>query len=121
QPDYDGSMAAARAGLGAAAFDRAWTEGQALPLEQVVVDAVALAAKAEATVTADPPRYPAGLTAREVEVLRLVAQGLTNFKVASQLVISPRTVNTHLGNIYHKLHTSSRATAARFALEHGLV
>jgi DNA-binding CsgD family transcriptional regulator len=66
------------------------------------------------------PGYPAGLTRREVEVLRLVAQGLTNFNVAAHLVISPRTVNTHLNSIYRKLNTSSREVAIRFALEHGL-
>ena len=64
--------------------------------------------------------YPAGLTRREVEVLRLVAQGLTNSNVAADLVISPRTVNTHLSSIYRKLNTSSREVAIRFALEHGL-
>ncbi len=64
--------------------------------------------------------YPAGLTRREVEVLRLVAQGLTNANVAEQLVISQRTVNTHLTSIYRKLHTSSREAAIRFAREHGL-
>jgi DNA-binding CsgD family transcriptional regulator len=65
--------------------------------------------------------YPAGLTRREVEVLRLVAQGLTNSNVAADLVISPRTVNTHLNSIYRKLNTSSREVAVRFALEHDLV
>ena len=65
--------------------------------------------------------YPAGLTRREVEVLRLVAQGLTNSNAAAHLVISPRTVNTHLTSIYRKLNTSSREVAIRFALEHGLV
>jgi len=121
QPDYDRSMDSARTGLDTVTFDQAWTEGQALLLEQVVADAIALAAKAEATIVPVQPPYPAGLTPREVEVLRLVAQGLTNFKVAGQLFISPRTVNTHLSSIYHKLNTSSRAVATRFALEHGLV
>jgi DNA-binding CsgD family transcriptional regulator len=65
--------------------------------------------------------YPAGLTRREVEVLRLVAQGLTNSNVAAHLVVSPRTVNTHLTSIYRKLNTSSREVAIRFALEHRLV
>jgi DNA-binding NarL/FixJ family response regulator len=82
---------------------------------------LALAAKAESAITGSQAPYPAGLTPREVEVLCLVAQGFTNFKVATQLVISPRTVDTHLSNIYRKLKTSSRAVAARFALEHGLV
>ena len=64
--------------------------------------------------------YPAGLTAREVEVLRLVAQGLTDPQVAEQLVLSPRTVNAHLTSIYGKLGVNSRTAATRFALKHGL-
>jgi ATP/maltotriose-dependent transcriptional regulator MalT len=66
-------------------------------------------------------RYPAGLTAREVEVLRLVAQGLTDAQVAEQLVISPRTVNWHLTSIYSKLQVTSRCAATRYAIEHQLV
>ncbi len=61
------------------------------------------------------------LTTREVEVLRLVADGLTDTQVAEQLVISPRTVNWHLSVIYSKLGVSSRAAATRFALVHELV
>jgi DNA-binding NarL/FixJ family response regulator len=67
------------------------------------------------------PNYPAGLTAREVEVLRLVAQGLTDVQVAEQLVVSPRTITTHLTSIYNKLGVSSRAAATRFAAEHDLI
>jgi DNA-binding CsgD family transcriptional regulator len=63
---------------------------------------------------------PGGLTAREVEVLRLVAQGLTDAQVAEQLVISPRTVSTHLTSIDGKLGVSSRSAATRFAVENGL-
>src|SRR5690349_7012909 len=68
-----------------------------------------------------PPAYPAGLTAREVEVLRLVAEGLTDAQVAEHLVISLRTVNTHLTSIYNKLGVSSRTAATRFAVERHLV
>ena len=68
-----------------------------------------------------PPAYPLGLSAREVDVLRLVAQGLTNAQIASRLFISPRTVNAHLGSIYHKIGSSTRAEAARFAAEHDLL
>jgi DNA-binding CsgD family transcriptional regulator len=64
--------------------------------------------------------YPAGLTPREVEVLRLVAQGLTNAQIAVKLAISQGTVNAHLTSLYRKLNISSRAVATRFALEHGL-
>lgn len=65
--------------------------------------------------------YPDGLTAREVEVLRLVAQGLTDAHIAEQLVISSRTVNNHLTSIYSKIQVSSRAAATRYAMEHQLV
>lgn len=64
---------------------------------------------------------PAGLTVREVEVLRLVAQGLTDAQVAEQLVISPRTVSTHLTSIYAKLQVSSRSAATVYALAHAMV
>ena len=66
------------------------------------------------------PTYPDGLTAREVEVLRLMAQGLTNEQVAKQLVISPRTVNSHLTSIFSKIGVSSRGSATRYAIEHNL-
>ena len=59
----------------------------------------------------------AGLTRREVEVLRLVAQGLTDAQVAEALVVSVRTVNWHLQSIYGKLGVNSRLAATRYALE----
>lgn len=71
--------------------------------------------------TAAPETYPAGLSAREVDVLRLVATGLTNAEVAGRLFISSRTVSWHLGSIYRKLGFSSRTEATRFAVEHGLL
>jgi DNA-binding CsgD family transcriptional regulator len=67
------------------------------------------------------PPYPAVLTAREIEVLRLVAQGMSDAQVARKLVISPRTVNWHLTSIYNKLHVSSRSAATRYAIEHHLL
>lgn len=67
-----------------------------------------------------PPSYPAGLTSREVEVLRLLAQGCTGTQIAEQLTISHRTVTTHLTSIYNKLGVNLRVAATRFALEHHL-
>jgi DNA-binding CsgD family transcriptional regulator len=61
-----------------------------------------------------------GLTDREIEVLRSVAQGLTDTQVAELLVISPRTVHSHLNSIYSKLGISSRSAATRYAIEHDL-
>ena len=64
---------------------------------------------------------PGGLTTREIEVLCLVAQGLTDVQVAEKLVLSPRTINGHLTSIYSKLGVTSRTAATRFAIEHKLV
>jgi DNA-binding NarL/FixJ family response regulator len=64
---------------------------------------------------------PGGLTARELEVLRLVAAGRTNRAVAEELVISHRTVARHLSNVFNKLGVSSRAAATAWAYEHGLI
>jgi HD-GYP domain-containing protein (c-di-GMP phosphodiesterase class II)/DNA-binding CsgD family transcriptional regulator len=65
--------------------------------------------------------WPAGLTDREVEVLRLLARGLTKKEIAGELVIAPGTAHTHTVHIYEKLGVSTRAGVALFALEHGLV
>jgi DNA-binding NarL/FixJ family response regulator len=64
---------------------------------------------------------PAGLTDRQVEVLRLIAEGLSNRQIAQRLVVSPRTAEHHVQDIYLKLGTSSRAAAALFAVEHELL
>jgi DNA-binding NarL/FixJ family response regulator len=85
----------------------------------------ALAAKGQKpiptpTTTAPPPTYPAGLTAREVEVLYLLAGGLTDIQIAEKLVLSPRTVHAHISSIYSKLGVTSRSTATRYAMEHHL-
>jgi HD-GYP domain-containing protein (c-di-GMP phosphodiesterase class II) len=63
---------------------------------------------------------PAGLTPREVEVLRLAARGLANKEIAERLVISPKTVANHIEHIYAKIDASTRAAASLFAMQHGL-
>jgi DNA-binding NarL/FixJ family response regulator len=68
-----------------------------------------------------PPTYPNGLTAREIEVLRLLAQGLTNTQIAEKLVITHRTVNWYLTSIYSKIRVSSRSAATRYVIENHLV
>jgi putative nucleotidyltransferase with HDIG domain len=70
---------------------------------------------------AAPRAFPAGLTAREVEVLRLVARGHSNKAIAAQLQLSPKTVGHHVGHVYAKAGVSTRAAAALFAVEHGLL
>ncbi len=125
---HERAVAAIRAQFGEQAFAAAWAEGWTLSLEQVLV-APALRTSPQASQTGQLLTFPAkpspilpdSLSVREVEVLRLVAQGLTNEQVAEQLVISPRTVNTHLTSIYSKIGVTSRAAATRYAIEHHLV
>jgi DNA-binding NarL/FixJ family response regulator len=64
---------------------------------------------------------PGGLTDREVEVLCLIANGVTNRQVADELFISPKTVGRHVENIYAKIGVSTRAAAALYAMEHRLL
>jgi HD-GYP domain-containing protein (c-di-GMP phosphodiesterase class II) len=67
------------------------------------------------------PPLPAGLTAREAEVLRLLAFGLTTQQVADRLVISAKTANHHVQHIYTKIGVSTRGAAALFTIEHGIL
>ena len=67
------------------------------------------------------PALPAGLTVREVEVLRLIAGGMSNNEIAGQLYLSAKTVSRHLSNIFTKIGVTSRAGATAFAFEHDLV
>lgn len=68
----------------------------------------------------DVPSGPLGLTARETEVLRLLADGLTTREIADRLFVSPHTINTHLTSIYRKLDLPGRAAAIRYALDRGM-
>jgi predicted ATPase/class 3 adenylate cyclase/DNA-binding CsgD family transcriptional regulator len=129
---YDRSLADLRARLDAATFMAVWAEGRTLLPGQAIATPdfseqdVAATVPPTASATAAPAfsvaaPYPAGLTGREVEVLRLLTQGLSYAEIAEKLVISPRTVNRHLTSIYNKLDVTSRHAAARFAIEHHLV
>ena len=64
---------------------------------------------------------PAGLTPREVEVLRLLARGMSNREIADRLVISPKTVGNHVEHIYGKIGAPTRTRASLFAMQHGLL
>ncbi len=125
---YEHSVAAARVQLGEKAFVAAWVEGRGMTIGQAV------AAQGQAILSQPgPPELlstssarvptdnPDGLTPREMDVLRLLAQGLTSAQIAEQLVIGVVTVNFHVRSIYSKLGLTSRAAATRYALEHRLV
>jgi ATP/maltotriose-dependent transcriptional regulator MalT len=110
---------AVRDELGEEAFATAWAEGQAVTPEQAL--AMLKQPRSSSKRKQAAPSEMSDLTAREVEVLRLLAQGFTSTRIAEQLVISLVTVNSHVRSIYSKLGVSSRSAATRFALEHHLL
>ena len=125
QANYERSVAAARAQLGKEAFTIAWAEGRGMTPEHVLAEREPMseptpALTAPSSASAAPPSH-AGLTAREIDVLRLLAQGLTSVQMAERLVIGLVTVNSHVRSIYSKLGVTSRAAATRYALEHHLL
>jgi len=125
---HEFTSTAARAHLREDVFAAAWAEGRAMTLEQVLAaqGPVTIPITTPAVSSSVPhapkaPTSPNGLTAREVEVLRLLAQGLTSAQIAEQLVIGVVTVNFHVRSIYSKLGVSSRSAATRYAIECHLV
>ena len=125
---YERAVAATRSHLGEKVFAAAWSEGRTMSREQILaargtaeVLALIPAEPSSAPPARIPPTPPAGLTTRETDVLRLLAQGLTSAQIAEQLVIGVVTVNFHVRSIYSKLGVSSRSAATRYAIEHRLV
>jgi predicted ATPase/DNA-binding CsgD family transcriptional regulator len=116
-------VAAARAALGEEAFAAGWADGAALPMLAAVAEATAIAAPAPGWASHPPPpdlTAPLGLTRRESEILRLLAQGLSDRAIAATLSISERTAGSHVLHILQKLDVDSRTAAAVFAVRHGL-
>jgi len=113
-------LAGGSAGAAGPPLDEAVALCRRLGAAPALARAEALAAR-RAAPRPGPVEIPFGLSAREVEVLRLVAAGLTNAQVADRLYLSPRTVGHHLNSIYAKLEVSTRAAATRRAAEHGLL
>src|SRR6266700_3113142 len=120
--EYEHAIATARTQVGEKLFTAAWAQGRAMTLEQV------LTIQGQAILTGSPsapsarisPLSSEGLTPREVEVLRLLARGLTNAQIAEELVVSLLTVKAHLRSIYSKVGVTSRSAATRYALDHHL-
>lgn len=125
---YERLVAAARLHLHGDLFRAQWEVGRTMPLDQVLT--LEEREGTPAMMPAAPPRQsagkkstknPLGLTTRELEVLRLVAQGLTDAQIAEHLIISARTVNSHLTSIYSKLGVTSRSAATRYAMKYNFV
>jgi len=113
--EYERGVAAVRSGLDEVAFSAAWSEGRAMTPEQAVEYAL------EPSSATPRQKDTAELSTREVEVLGLVAEGLTDPQVGARLYLSPRTVGQHLRSIYQKLGVPSRAAAVKEAVGRGLI
>jgi DNA-binding CsgD family transcriptional regulator len=128
QPSYERTLAAARSQLGEESFAVLWAEGQTMTPEEALA-AEGHSPSSEQVVAGLPVLLTTqslspsvdGLTAREIDVLRQMATGLTNNQIAARLMISPKTVNIHASSIYKKLEITSRTAATRYAIEHALV
>ena len=102
----------------------AWHAGRALSLADAVAEALTPPSEPVGADAGRAPVAPAarhGLTRRETEVLQLVREGCSNRAIGERLYISERTARTHVQNILNKLDVSTRAAAAAYAVEHGLI
>jgi DNA-binding CsgD family transcriptional regulator len=111
-----------RDSLGPERADRCAASGAALDLTEAAAYALHQIGEASAALVAAGERGgPAGLTAREAQVLALIADGATTRAVSERLFISAKTADNHIQHIYIKLGVTNRAGATRWALDHGLV
>ncbi len=103
-------------------LERALATYRQLGMERHAARAEELLAERQLGSTPQPePTFPAGLTRREVDVLRLIASGKTNREIGEELVLSVRTVERHITNLYGKIEARGKADATAFALRHGLI
>ena len=115
------SVPMGNAALGQKDFAAAWNRGRTMTLEQALATQGREGVEsATISATISSPTYPAGLTAREVGVLRLAAKGLTNAEIAQELKLSEKTIAHHLTHIFNKTNSENRAAAAAFAIRHDL-
>jgi DNA-binding CsgD family transcriptional regulator len=122
---HERALAKLTAAMGEEAFDAAFTGGRSLSLDQAVAEAVSIwpdpvgSSPSLRSGVLEPSRGE--LSSREGEVLRLLVAGASNIEIAASLFISPRTVQTHLTNIFGKLGVGSRSAAVAYAYRHKLV
>lgn len=121
QVTFDRDMAVARAVLGERGFSAAWTQGRAMSPEDAISYALESATDVATAAAASRCTAPHGLTRREMDVLRLLANGRSDREIADVLFISRHTATTHVKRLLRKLGVASRAAAAAYATRLGLV
>jgi predicted ATPase/ATP/maltotriose-dependent transcriptional regulator MalT len=121
--ELDRIIASVSAELDDETFTSLRAEGRAMSHEEAMAFASSPAEARSKPRTEGEQAYPGNLTRREVEVLRLIAVGKSNQEIGQELVLSPRTVERHISNLYQKIGATgkvARATATAYALQHGL-
>ena len=122
---YKQSVATVRKLLGSQALAAAWASGRTMTPEQALVEegkrCLPKSQEVQSSQKFTKHLLFEGLTAREMAVLRLLAEGLSSVLIAERLVISLTTVNSHVRSIYRKLGISSRSAATRYAIDHHLL
>jgi DNA-binding CsgD family transcriptional regulator len=113
QASYDAAVVAVRDALGQQDFDNTWAEGAALSAEEAI--AYAQRGRGERK---RPTSGWGSLTPTELDVVRLVSEGLANNDIATRLFVSPRTVQSHLTHVYAKLRLNSRVQLVQEAARH---
>lgn len=117
QPEYDRDLEVLRTALGMETFKKLWSEGETLPLEKIIDEAMAQSTKE--TLRGEKENF-GGLTARERDVAALIAEGKSNREIAEILTVGVKTVETYVTRILNKLDFTSRVQIATWALEKGL-
>ena len=118
--DYENHVRTSRDAIGDDAFTAAWSEGRALTSDAAVAEALAFVPD-PGSMPVMPVRATCGFSQRELEVLRLLAEGLTDQQIADALFVSRRTITSHTSSILAKLQLPSRTAAVAYAIRHGLV
>ncbi|HEU0003479.1 MAG TPA: LuxR C-terminal-related transcriptional regulator [Ktedonobacteraceae bacterium] len=119
---FECSLDCIRAHLGEHTFTTLRSLGRTMTPEQVLaLQDEEIALSSSSATTTPLPDYPAGLTEREVQVLRLVARGLTNREIAEELGLSKKTIAHHMTHIFNRTTSENRSAAVAFAFRHGLI
>jgi DNA-binding CsgD family transcriptional regulator len=119
--EYERQVALVRSRLREQTFAALWARGRTMTSEQVIaLQEQEMMLPLDTETTSPLAVYPAGLTAREAQVLRLLAKGMTNSEIAQALGLSEKTIAHHLTHIFNKTTSENRAAAVAFAFRHGL-
>jgi DNA-binding CsgD family transcriptional regulator len=116
---HENAIAGLRTNLGGTAYDAAWASGRTMSIDRIINEVRRL--EVDPTTVAERAAERLGLSPRELEVVRLMSEGLTDRQIAERLFIARKTASNHVAAILEKLGLESRSAVGAFAVRHGLV